>query len=170
MIQFRHGFNEGGWICDRQYFANAVYLACIHMSLELLKYYLFIVGLSNKSYVNFFIFGHHGLCDYYPSASCCTPCCCQQSCQGGTATKTTLASWYAEDPSGEQWLRCWRNTNSRFRWRPELVGNGKWTVALGYAHQWRKLENLLTVPWSSVYIINSMLGSSPFIPKILDVP
>ena len=34
----------------------------------------------------------------------------------------------------------------RFRWRPELVGNGQWAVALDHAHQRRALENLLTVP------------------------
>ena len=52
MTQFRHGFNEGGWICDRQYSAYAVYLVCIDLLLELLNHDLVIVGLSNKLCVN----------------------------------------------------------------------------------------------------------------------
>ena len=40
------------------------------------------------------ILGHHEPCDHYPSVSCCTPSCCQQSYQEDTATKTTLACWY----------------------------------------------------------------------------
>ena len=44
MIQFRHDFSEGGWICDRQYFAYAVYLVCVDLLLELLNGDLVIVG------------------------------------------------------------------------------------------------------------------------------